>query len=146
MRRRLSAESEVAEEQLEEPTEVCERDPRDGATVCWRIRDLVTLMAVTGRSPNEDECALIPIMARSQMKLHPEAGYIDAGPLAHHKITLATHGRSIHRVMTEIRSPLPGAAGGAWNARIWALAGPIMISNLASVATLSVVLALLGAG
>ena len=56
----------------------------------------MTRKAATGRSANENECALIPIMARSNMKLHDEAGYIDAGPLAHHKIALATHGRSIH--------------------------------------------------
>ena len=53
-------------------------------------------------------------MARSNMKLHDEAGYIDAGPLAHHKIALATHGRSIHRVKTHRQPGVPptSASGG----------------------------------
>ena len=39
-------------------------------------------MAATGRSANENEYALTPIMARRNLKLHNEAGYIDARPLA----------------------------------------------------------------
>ncbi len=43
-------------------------------------RDRFRGKAATGRSANENECALIPIMARSNMKLHDEPRYIDAGP------------------------------------------------------------------
>ncbi len=53
-------------------TDNCRRNPPRSArrierwtNVCWRIQDLVTQMAVVGLSPNENECALIPMMARS---------------------------------------------------------------------------------
>ncbi len=70
-----------------------------------RLRILVTQMANSGLSANEIADALISMMARSK-RSKAKAGYIDARPLSPSRgKSLATHGRTIHRVKSRPNPP-----------------------------------------
>jgi len=85
-----------------------------------------------GLTGNEIAGALISMMARSR-KLQNEAGYIDARPLsARSKIPLATHGRTIHWVISGRPQPEQNTAdlhSGADISKRWAdvAEGPVAV-------------------
>src|SRR4029079_8464510 len=113
------------------PTEVCERTRRDGGSVFPALANTGDPNGPRGLSANEITGALIPIMARSEM-LQPKAGYIDARPLPPtRRNSLATHGRTIHWVISgnthnePMSSALPPESGHAADA----LACPLSASK-----------------
>ena len=64
------------------------------------IEDWSPKWPTRGLSANQIERALISMVARSNEPLQSEAGYIDARPQTRSTNLLATHGRTIHWVIS----------------------------------------------